>query len=154
MTIGTYSFSAMLQLPIMTTSIDGMGDKLRKLREPRWTSQQKFLDFVEETYGMSIHQTSLSAFERGDKRPSVETLTILAQALETNTDYLLGLTDDDKPHGKLDDQVVVTVEDANERVMLQDALEMLVRATKEDKEYIIGLIRRLSPKKPRIIGGE
>jgi hypothetical protein len=84
----------------------------------------------------------------------VETLALLARALETNADYLLGLTDDERPHGQLDDQVVVTVVDPVDRKMMQEAIEMLARASKDDKEYIVSLIRRLSPKKPRIIGDE
>jgi transcriptional regulator with XRE-family HTH domain len=101
-------------------------------------------------------QSHISNMEKskGEKLPSVEVLRALAIALETNTDYLLGLTDDDRPHGQLDDQVVVTVEDPDERRIIQEATEALVRATKEDKDYIVGLIRRLSPKPPRIIGDE
>lgn len=42
---------------------------------------------------IGISPQSLSAIERGKTWPSVETLTALAKALETSTDYLLGLED-------------------------------------------------------------
>lgn len=146
--------NAMIHFEIMTIGIENLGQKIHDLRKSRWRSQKKFSDYLQEVFGMSIHQTTLSSFERGEKSPSVENLALLARALETNTDYLLGLTDDDRPHGMLDDQVVVTVDDPKERAELQEAVEMLVRASTEDKEQIVRLIRRLVPKKPRIIGDE
>lgn len=153
-TTGLENQKTVLQCRIMTTGLEKLGSKVRTLRKSRWRSQEKFVQYMEEMFGSSIHQTSLSAIELGEKYPTVENLALLARALETNTDYLLGLTDDDRPHSQLDDQVIVTVEDPVERRMLQDALEMLAKASPDDKEYIVGLIRRLAPKKPRIIGDE
>jgi transcriptional regulator with XRE-family HTH domain len=145
---------AMINFGIMTNGLEKLGEKVRCLREVGWRSQEKFVTHLKDAFGVSLHQTSLSAIERGEKFPSVETLALLARALETNADYLLGLTDDERPHGQLDDQVVVTVVDPVDRKMMQEAIEMLARASKDDKEYIVSLIRRLSPKKPRIIGDE
>ena len=139
---------------MMTMGIEKLGERVRGLRELRWRSQQKFAEYVEQEFGSTMHQTTLSGIERGEKYPSLDNLALLARALDTNTDFLLGLTEDDRPVSQLDDQVVVTVEDPEERKELQDALDMLMRASKDDKQYILGLVRRLAPKKPRIIGDE
>lgn len=138
----------------MTSSIQNLGERVRKLRKERWRSQEKFVKYIQQEFDEAIHQTTLSGIERGEKYPSLDNLALLAVALDTNSDYLLGMTTDDRPVSQLDDQVIVTVEDPQERKELQEALDMLTRATKEDKQYILGLVRRLAPKKPRIIGGE
>lgn len=134
------------------------GTRLRELRERVGFTQEELSQAVKDMVdgkkkGTQSHISNLESL-KGGKLPSVPVLRALAIILETNTDYLLGLTTDDKPHGDLDDQAVVTIEDPEERAMIQEAMEALARAPKADKEYIVGLIRRLAPKKPRIIGDE
>lgn len=135
-----------------------IGERVRELRKAIGLSQVELSEAVKNMTGGNKKgtQSHISNLENstGEKLPSVQVLWALAVILETNTDYLLGLTDDPRPHGKLDDQIVATVTDPEERAMLQDAIEMLAKATSDDKEYIVALIRRLSPKKPRIIGDE
>lgn len=140
------------------TGNNDFGARLRDLRMRVGMSQIELSQAVKDMTGGNKKgtQSHISNLENSDGAylPSVPVLKSLAIILGTNTDYLLGLTDDDSPHGQLDDQVVVTVEDPTERAMLQDAIEMLTRTSSEDKEYIVSLIRRLAPKKPRIIGDE
>lgn len=140
----------------------GFASRLRALRENAGLSQTELSALIKRIVGgdsngnpkgTQSHVANLESLTQS-KMPSVQILRALAIALETSTDYLLGLTDDDSPHGLLSDQVVVTVTDATERAMLQEAIELLARASSEDKEYIVALIRRLVPKKPRIIGDE
>ena len=145
-----------------SVSISVFGERLRKLREGFGMSQAQLSQAVKDMVGENKSgnkkgtQSHIANLESstGDKFPSVPVLRALAVILETNTDYLLGLTDDDRPHGYADDQVVATVEDSEERRMLQEAMDLLASAPKNEKEYIVGLVRRLTPKKPRIIGGE
>lgn len=141
-----------------TQNISVMGTRLRELREGLGVSQVELSQAVRDMLGGGKKgtQSHISNLETstGDKMPSVQVLRALAIILATNTDYLLGLTNDDRPHGNVDDQVVVTIEDPSERRLVQEAAETLKLAPKEDKEYIVGLIRRLVPKPPRIIGGE
>lgn len=46
---------------------------------------------VELSARVGVTQGLLSSYERGEKRPSVETLTALARALGCSADWLLGL---------------------------------------------------------------
>jgi transcriptional regulator with XRE-family HTH domain len=148
------SSCTMIHFEIMTNGLRSLGEKVYDLRKAGWRSQEAFAKYLEEKFGESLHQTTISAIERGEKDPSIETLALLARALETNTDYLLGLTDDDRPHGQMDDQVVATIEDAEERRMVQETVDLMAQAGKDEKEYIAALVRRLIPKPPRIIGSE
>ncbi|MBR4618208.1 MAG: helix-turn-helix transcriptional regulator [Bacilli bacterium] len=62
---------------------------LKKIREKRKITQIKLSTEVE------VSQEAISAYESGKALPSVETLIKLANYLNTSTDYLLGLTDND-----------------------------------------------------------
>ena len=62
---------------------------LKRIREKRHITQIKLSTEVE------VSQEAISAYESGKALPSVETLIKLANYLNTSTDYLLGLTDND-----------------------------------------------------------
>ena len=62
---------------------------LKKIREKRNITQIKLSTEVE------VSQEAISAYESGRALPSVDTLIKLANYLNTSTDYLLGLTDND-----------------------------------------------------------
>lgn len=137
--------------------LSDFGKRLRSLRRRAGMSQEalsiaisnaiKGKDTYTQSY-ISNLESSMASY-----LPSVQALRAIAIALDTSTDYLLGLTNDDLPHGNLDDQVVVTVEDPQEKAMIQEAMKALANASPDDKQYITALIRRLLPKSPRIIGG-
>ena len=62
---------------------------LKKIREKRGITQIRLSTEIE------VSQEAISAYESGKALPSVETLIKLANFLNTSTDYLLGLTDND-----------------------------------------------------------
>lgn len=134
------------------------GVRLRWLREQAQMNQvelsQAVWDIVDP--GKKGSQPHISNLENssGDKLPSVPVLRALAVILKTNTDYLLGLTNNYRSFGDIEDEVVVTVEDADARKVVQEIAEALASAADDDRQYVAGLVRRLLPKKPRIIGDE
>lgn len=132
----------------MTSGNTVIGTRIKKLRDNAGLSQEMLATLT------NVSQSFISAVERGQKLPSHMALIALARELNTNVDFLLGLTDDDRPLGNQDDQVVLTVEDPELRDQIQEAVEGLSRLPKEDRDYIMGFIKRLAPKRPRIIGGE
>lgn len=67
------------------------GKRLKLLRE-RWGYTQESLA---ELTGVSLR--SITRYERGNAEANDETVARLAKALNTSTDYLLGLTDDPNP---------------------------------------------------------
>ncbi|MBP3841453.1 MAG: helix-turn-helix transcriptional regulator [Bacilli bacterium] len=62
---------------------------LKKIREKRKITQIKLAIEVE------VSQEAISAYESGKALPSVDILIKLANYLNTSTDYLLGLTDNE-----------------------------------------------------------
>lgn len=138
----------------MTLSDIGMGKRIRRLREMIGMSQ---IDLTKAlaSRGVDVNQGHVSNIERDNRSPSIELLRAMAVVLETNTDYLLGLTDDDRPPSDLEDQVVVTVEDPRDRALVQEIADLLARAPSDERTYVAGLVRRLlMPARPHIIGGE
>lgn len=139
-------------------SIAKFGDRLRELREQAGLSQEELSQAVWDRLGAGKKgsQGHMSNLEnsKGDKLPSVPMLRALAQILQTNTDYLLGLTNNVRPFGDLEDEVVVTVEDATERKIVQEVADALASASAEDKAYVASVVKRLLPQKPRIVGSE
>lgn len=69
---------------------DYMGNNLRKLRKERGMTQ---LALQMQT---GIEQALISKYENGERIPPTETLIVLADFFNTNIDYLLDRTDDNK----------------------------------------------------------
>lgn len=55
---------------------------------------------------IGIRQGVISAYERGEKRPSLDTFVILVKVLGLSADYVLGLTDiqEDKQYGTVENE--------------------------------------------------
>lgn len=66
-------------------------ENLRIIREKRHKSQ------LNVAMAVGVKQESISMYESVVSYPSAKVLIALARYLETSTDYLLGLTDDDTP---------------------------------------------------------
>lgn len=139
----------------MSSGLVGMGDRIRNLRETAGYSQLELAVALKKRHGVEVHQTHVSGMETGRKQPSVSVLAALAEVLETNTDYLLGLTDDPAPHSDLEDQIVVGVKDSAERARLQEALNILKTFSEPEQKTHLELLRMvIKPRPPRIIGSE
>lgn len=98
--------------------------RLKKLREERGWSQT----YVAERLGMKRSSTYAN-WEYGLRDPDTDTLVKLAQIYEVTTDYLTGASDT-MEHQQLDEW---------DRKIIQ----ALRTFSKEDKEYILGLIKRI-----------
>ncbi len=69
---------------------DYMGNNLKKLRKERGMTQ---LALQMQT---GIEQALISKYENGERIPPTETLIVLADFFNTNIDYLLDRTDNNK----------------------------------------------------------
>lgn len=68
------------------------GDRVKQRRLSIGLSQEEL------ALRAGTDQKRISKYERGESDANGETISQLAQALETSADYLLGLTDDPTPH--------------------------------------------------------
>ena len=62
-------------------------ERLRKLREEQWLSQQKLAKYIGTT------QQNIHRYENGYNEPDIATLTALANFFHTSIDYLVENTD-------------------------------------------------------------
>lgn len=141
----------------MNGTFEVFGGRVKLLRDRCEMTQTQLAEAMAASpFRVQVKQSTLSGYENssGDEMPSVPVLAALAYVLETNADYLLGLTDDDRPASDLDDQVVVAVTDPLERSAIQEIVDALVKAPPEDKKFLTEMIRRVLPKPLRIIGKE
>jgi len=67
------------------------GRRIRDRRKQLGKSQEELAEMIQ------TDQTQISRYENGKNDPTGEVLTTLARALNTSSDYLLGLTDDPTP---------------------------------------------------------
>lgn len=67
-------------------------NRLKALRKRRRLTQ------ITVQLETGIEQTLISKYERGERVPPTDTLIVLAKYYGTSTDYILGLTDTEKPY--------------------------------------------------------
>ncbi|MCL2579312.1 MAG: helix-turn-helix domain-containing protein [Oscillospiraceae bacterium] len=68
---------------------------MKNLKKLRLDSKMTQLSLQMRT---GIDQSLLSKYEKGERLPTVETLTILADYFDTSLDYLMGRTAQRKPY--------------------------------------------------------
>ena len=66
--------------------------KLRDIREDRDITQREIAEYLH------IRQNTYSQYENGQRALPTEILIRLAFFFNTSTDYILGLTDEEKPY--------------------------------------------------------
>ena len=72
-------------------------NRLRALRKQRHLTQ------ITVQIETGIEQTLISKYERGERIPPTESLVILAKYYHTSMDYIMGLTDVEKPYPPVND---------------------------------------------------
>lgn len=67
-----------------------IGQRMKELRIAKKLTGEKLANLI------GVKQPNVSSFERGTKKPSLETLAKIAKVFDVSTDYLMGVTD--HPH--------------------------------------------------------
>lgn len=75
-------------------NLDNYYARLRDLREDHDFTQQQIADYL------GMKQSQYSRYERGLRDLPTDVLIRLAKLYKTSTDYILGLTNNSKPHYK------------------------------------------------------
>ncbi|HEN0471695.1 TPA: helix-turn-helix domain-containing protein [Streptococcus agalactiae] len=65
-------------------------ERLKQLRQKKGLTQQEIADLVH------VNRVTYTNWEKGNREPNFEKLFLLAEYLETTTDYLLGKSDSNK----------------------------------------------------------
>ncbi len=106
-------------------------ENLRIIREKRHKNQ------LNVALAVGVTQESISMYESGVSYPSATVLIKLAKYLETSTDYLLGLTDDDTP---------IKYMNRNLTNKEKELLEKFIYLATEDQLKLIGYADSLNNK--------
>ena len=106
-------------------------ENLRIIREKRHKNQ------LNVALAVGVTQESISMYESGVSQPSAIVLIKLAKYLETSTDYLLGLTDDDTP---------IKYMNRNLTNKEKELLERFIYLATEDQLKLIGYADSLNNK--------
>ena len=106
-------------------------ENLRRIREKRHKNQ------LNVALAVGVTHESISMYESGIGYPSATILIKLAKYLETSTDYLLGLTDDDTP---------IKFMNRNLTNKEKELLERFIYLATEDQLKLIGYADSLNNK--------
>ena len=100
-----------------------IAERLRKMRLQKDLNQKSVALYV------PISEDSVSAYERGVRQPSLDTVCKLADLYQTSTDYLLGRTGVEVPYPKtLQEMYELT---PGELDLVSDMVRMIILAEKD-----------------------
>jgi len=131
--------------------------RLKERREATGLSQGQVAEYE------GISTSYLSGLERGYNAPAVwPLLARLARRYRTNTDYLLGLTDDPRPMETAESVTVVKeawvayeVVSADVRSQVQKVVDLFLTLGEEDRRFVMEMLALVEQRnQPRIIGDE
>ncbi|HAT4786679.1 TPA: helix-turn-helix transcriptional regulator [Clostridioides difficile] len=106
--------------------MESLGDRIANLRKELDINQKELATKV------GITEASLSRYENNLREPKSEIIVRLAKALETSTDYLLGVNDNTKI--SKEDKLIIENLSVSEKT--KKLLEKIYSLEKEDREAI------------------
>lgn len=107
-----------------------LGDRLSELREDRNLKQTDLAKMLHSS------NSSISAYETGNRVPSIETVVELSQIFDVTTDYLLGLSQSDISPS-------ILAEDFIGGVTVGAVIEMLSALQPDQKSAIMVILRNM-----------
>jgi|SRR5690606_11460717 len=105
------------------------GTRLLSTRKKKKISQ----DELAKTIG--VHAPVIGRYERDEVKPSIETATKIAEALEVSLDYLTGLSDLELDKNIVDTIMDIQQLDAKDRTQIMVTIGALVRDAKARNTY-------------------
>ncbi|WP_131077199.1 helix-turn-helix domain-containing protein [Clostridioides difficile] len=110
--------------------MESLGDRIANLRKELDINQKELATKV------GITEASLSRYENNLREPKSEIIVRLAKALETSTDYLLGVND----NTKISKEEKLIIENLSVSEKTKKLLEKIYSLEKEDREAIEKMI--------------
>ena len=134
--------------------LSSTGKRIRALRNEKGWNQTEFVEILSGN-GKQIARSSMSEIETDVNNPSLGLLVGIAKTLGTTTDYLLLVNDDPFPPQSTENQIVIEVNSAGERKVIEEIFELIKDFPLEEQKNILDMLRFVvKDKKPRIVGGE
>ena len=109
-----------------------LGTRVRAIREQRGLTQDQL------GRASGVRRSHISRLETGQREnPSVDITARLAVALDTSTDYLMGLTDDPRPVRE------VIHPSSDYSVLADQAYQLMLQVPPERQHEILALLRAM-----------
>ena len=115
-------------------------NRIKKVREKNKISQAKLADFL------NITQQAVSAYEKEEREPNIDTLNKIADYFNVTVDYLLGRTDTPNTVTLEGDQIPGSLRNVDVELieMIKEAKESGL--TKSELEEILEFARKIKKK--------
>lgn len=110
--------------------------RLRTIRKSRNLTQSDLAEKLE------IAKSTVAGYEKGFRKPKIETLNHLSEIFHTSTDYLLGLTDDPTPKD--------TSNDLADLLKLPDFTYKGIKLEDKDLDVVIRFLEQMADYKKNI----
>ncbi len=111
------------------------GNRVIQLRKALNMTQAELSDRI------GLRQNQVSRYEKGAYNPSVETLQVMAQVLNTSTDYLLGLSNVPHPGAEPDPHPDLSPAE-------REMLHLLRQYDERGKETLVEMVRLAGKVRP------
>lgn len=107
-----------------------LGDRLSELREDRGLTQLQLSTILH------ISNSSISAYETGERAPNIDTLIAFSQYFDVTTDYLLGLNSNSISPSVLSEEIA-------DGVTIGEAIQSLKALLPAQREAIMLVLNNL-----------
>jgi transcriptional regulator with XRE-family HTH domain len=110
-----------------------LSDKIKELRTMAGLTQQQLADHVSKKTAKNISDQAIASYEQGRRDVSTDVLSALADALNTNTDILLGRADGSG--------VEDGVDDGDEELILTTWVRAQKRLSPKERKKFFNMLR-------------
>lgn len=126
-----------LLIELRNKLMKAIGTRTSGLRADLKRSQPELLAELAK-YGVARSQPNISQIENGRRIPSLEALYIIAQFLETSTDYLLGLTTNQLPAADVEEELAAARGEAHINKLMRNMSKERQRQVIAFAEFLLG----------------
>lgn len=112
-----------------------LGSRIKELRKAKGLTQQNLADII------NVTKVSVCCYEKGTRTPNLETFLDLVNALDTTSDYLLGL--DSKVVAESDEEYVLRLPKEDIQIIREIRKnEKLIKFLREDPKRRVEAISK------------
>ena len=112
------------------------GERLKKLRVNRSMTQ----DELGLIFSPELSQSTIGTYERGMRQPSLENLVVISKYFNVSTDYLLGISDEEKTINEFKEENPKELKEfLNKNNVLFNGAEL----TEEEKQRMVDILTGL-----------
>ena len=122
------------------------GERFKECRMTLQLTQEELAKLFNKTYTYSFSKSSISMYENNKQVPEVDVLEKWANYFDVSVDYLLGRTDVRNESYYHDPEAAAYAQEIFEDPDLRILLDAKRKMPKEDMQFIVNLVQKMTPK--------